>query len=61
MSLYESAYVLFHEYIYGLDAVLTADQTLTLTLLSTIAAVFVVSIPFILVFLMIKFMLGIGS
>lgn len=58
MSLYESAYQLFHEYIYGLDTILTTDQTLTLTLLSTAASLFVVLLPFILVWKVLSMICG---
>ena len=54
-SLYDSAYALFHEHIYGFDSELTPDQTLTLTLLSTLAALFVVGLPFLVVFLVLRF------
>lgn len=54
LGLYDSAFQLFHQYIYGSSAVLTPDQTLTLTFLSTLAALFVVSLPFLLVFFILR-------
>lgn len=54
LSLYDSAYDLFHEYIYGSSSVLTPDQTLTLTLISTLAALFCVSLPFLIVFFILR-------
>lgn len=47
--MYYELYNLLSEHIYGLDAVLTGDQTLTLTVLATTGCVFLVSLPFILV------------
>ena len=44
--MYYEIYALLSEYIYGADAVLTGDQTLTLTIISTLGALFVVSLPF---------------
>lgn len=52
--IYPQIYELLQTYIYGADAVLTGDQTLTLTIMATTACVFVVSIPFIVVFGVIK-------
>lgn len=58
MSLYDSAFQLFHEYVYGIDAVLTADQNLTLTILSTLCALFVVLLPFMLVWFVLRMICG---
>lgn len=43
---YYELYALFQDVIYGSDAELTSDQTLTLTMLSTVACLFVVCLPF---------------
>ena len=51
---YFELYKLLSEFLYGADAVLTGDQTLTLTILATIGALFVVALPFILVWQFIK-------
>ena len=51
---YFELYKLLSEFLYGADAVLTGDQTLTLTILATIGALFVISLPFILVWQFIK-------
>ena len=46
---YYQLYDLLSGYLYGADAVLTGDQTLTLTIISTIGALFVIAIPFVVV------------
>lgn len=56
--LYDSAYQLFATYIYGNPAVLTADQTLVLTALSTMAALAVIAIPFFVIFSAMRFIFG---
>lgn len=55
MSLYYSAYQLFSDYIYGVGAELTPEMNLTLTMLSTLASLFVVAVPFIVVWFVIRF------
>ena len=45
-GLYYELYNMLADFIYGADAVLTGDQTLTLTLISTIGALFVIGLPF---------------
>ena len=52
--IYPQIYLLLQTYIYGADAVLTGDQTLTLTLMATAASVFLVSLPFLIVWNVIK-------
>lgn len=52
--MYYQLYALLGEYLYGADAVLTGDQTLTLTLISTIGALFVIALPFLVVWRCIK-------
>ena len=52
--IYPQIYALLQTYIYGVDVVLTGDQTLTLTLMATTACVFLVSLPFILVWQFLK-------
>lgn len=47
--IYPQIYLLLQTYIYGADAVLTGDQTLTLTFMATTACVFLVSLPFVIV------------
>lgn len=51
---YYELYELLGDYLYGVDAVLTGDQTLTLTLVSTFGALFVIALPFVLVWRFIK-------
>lgn len=53
-GIYPSIYLLLQTYIYGADAVLTGDQTLTLTVLATAACIFLISIPFVLVWQFLK-------
>lgn len=52
-GIYYNLFSLLHEHIYGFSE-LTADMNLTLTLLATAGSVFVVSLPFILVWQVIK-------
>ena len=47
--MYYILYDLLLNFLYGSDAVLTGDQTLTLTFISTLGALFVVALPFIIV------------
>lgn len=54
MPLYPTLYALLQQYIYGADAVLTSDMTLTLTVLATAGSLFVVSLPFVLVWRIIR-------
>lgn len=51
--MYYTLFNLLHEFIYGLGAELTPYQELVLTQLSTIGALFVVAIPFVVVGLII--------
>lgn len=54
-GIYYQAYNLFLTYIYGVDAsVLTSDQMLTLTILATAASVFLVALPFVIVWNVIR-------
>ena len=52
--MYYQLYTLLGDYLYGAGAVLTGDQTLTLTLISTIGALFVIALPFLIVWRFIK-------
>lgn len=51
---YYELYDLLSGFLYGSDAVLTGDQTLTLTMISTAGALFVIAMPFVLVWNAIK-------
>ena len=51
---YYQLYDLLSGYLYGADAILTGDQTLTLTLISTLGALFLISLPFLLVWRFIR-------
>lgn len=51
---YYQLYDLLSGYLYGPDAVLTGDMELTLTMISTAGALFVVAMPFMLVWRFIK-------
>ena len=52
--MYYELYSLLGGYLYGVDAVLTGDQTLILTLISTIGALFVIVFPVIVVWRCVK-------
>ena len=54
VPIYPQIYLLLQTYIYGVDAVLTGDQSLTLTIMATFASVFLVSLPFLLVWQFLK-------
>ena len=54
MPIYFTLFDMLHEYIYGLDVLLTPDMELTLTIISTFGSLFVVSLPFLLVWQVIK-------
>lgn len=54
MPIYPEFYSLLHEYIYGLDNVLTNYQDLTLTVLATMGCLFIVGLPFVLVWRVIR-------
>lgn len=56
--LYYSAFQMFANFIYGEGAVLTAEQNMVLTILATIAALAVVVVPFVVVWLIIRFVTG---
>lgn len=51
---YYILYDLLSEFLYGADVVLTGDQTLTLTILCTAGALFVIAVPFLVVWRGIK-------
>lgn len=53
-GMYFVLYDILSKHIYGVDAVLNGDQTLTLTILSTIGALFVVLLPFAVVWRIVK-------
>lgn len=57
MSIYQSIFDLIHTYIYG-GATLTADMNLVATLLSTCACVFCFALPFMVVWKVIKLIMG---
>lgn len=53
-GIYLSLFSVLQQYIYGLGTELTPDMSLTLTLLSTLGSVFIVSVPFLLVWKVVK-------
>lgn len=55
--MYFDLYNLLQQYIYGLDVQLTSYMDLTLTILATIGVLFVISLPFLVVWRVIR-MLG---
>ena len=56
--LYFTCYDMMKEFIYGSDAQLTEHMELTLTILATICSLFVVVIPFVVVFFVIRLVTG---
>lgn len=52
--MYYELWNMLADFIYGTEAVLTSDQTLTMTILCTAGVLFVVSCPFILTWRFIK-------
>lgn len=52
--MYYTLYNLLCQYIYGAGAELTEHMELTLTLLSTLGSLFVVTLPFLIVYLVIR-------
>ena len=58
MSIYDSIYNLFNTYVYGGNIVVGSHQDLVATLMSTIAVVFMVSLPFLVVWKVIKLIMG---
>lgn len=54
MPIYPEIYALLQQYIYGADAVLTGDMELTLTFCATLGSLFVVSLPFVVCWRIIK-------
>ena len=52
--MYYELFAILSDFIYGVDAVLTADQNLVLTTMATIGVLFVVSVPFLVVWRVIK-------
>ena len=52
-GIYQQLFELLHTYVYG-GAALTSDMNLTLTIASTAGALFLVSLPFILVWGILK-------
>lgn len=57
MSIYQSLFDLIQTYIYG-GATLTADMNLVCTLISTIGCIFLVALPFVIVYKVISFIVG---
>ena len=57
MSIYQNLFDLLHTYIYG-GVALTSDMNLICTLASTIGCLFLVSLPFVIVYRVIKFITG---
>lgn len=57
MSVYQSCFDLIHTYIYG-GVELTSDMNLVATLIATIACIFCFSLPFLVVWLIIKLIIS---
>lgn len=57
MSIYQGLYDLVHQYVYG-GLQLTTDMELVATLISTMGCVFLVALPFAVVWKIIKMIVG---
>lgn len=57
MSIYQSLFDLIHTYVYG-GVTLTADMNLVATLISTAGCIFLVALPFMIVWKVIKMIMG---
>lgn len=57
-GLYYEAYDMFRGFFYGLDIDLTTEQNMVLTILATAAVLFVVVMPFVAVFFLVKLICG---
>lgn len=55
---YYSIFDVFSDFFYGKDAILTAEQNMVLTILATTAVLFVVIVPFLVVFYVIRLICG---
>lgn len=53
-AIYFQVYEILLKYLYGADAILTPEMQLSLTQLSTFLSLFVVLLPFIVIFLIIR-------
>lgn len=53
-GMYFTLFDLLKQYIYGAEVVLTGDMELTLTIISTLGALFVVGLPFFVVWRIVK-------
>lgn len=60
MSIYQSLFDLIHTHIYG-GVVLSADMNLVCTLIATLGVLFVVGIPFFVVYRILCFITGFGG
>lgn len=60
MSIYQSLFDIIHTHIYG-GVDLTSDMNLVCTLIATIGCIFVVSIPFLVVYWVLKFVSSFGG
>lgn len=60
MSIYHSLFDLIHTHIYG-GVELTSDMNLVATLIATIGVIFVVSIPFLVVYKILTFISSFGN
>lgn len=56
MGIYQNLYALLEQYIYG--GVMTADASLICTLMATMGSVFVVALPFAVVWKVIRLIMG---
>lgn len=57
MGIYQAIYDIIHQYIYG-GVTMTADMSLVTTLIATTASIFTVALPFLVVWKVIKMVVG---
>lgn len=55
--MYYQLYSILSDYLYGVGAVLSSEQQLTMTILCTLATLFVIAVPFLIVWRIIKLFL----
>lgn len=60
MSMYQSLFDLIHTHIYG-SVELTSDMNLVCTLIATIGCIFVVALPFLVVYKVLTFISSFGG
>lgn len=55
--MYYQLYSILSDYLYGFGAVLTSEQQLTMTIICTLCVLFIIAVPFLIVWQIIKLFL----